>query len=92
MGRYRLFILSLMLVSVCVCVCACSLPASLAVLFALPLRGPYVVAYRGGSGFPFLVHLLCLLFLADLLPFFPFPFLLNLPVALGPIPISGLGS
>ena len=30
----------------CVCVCARSLPAALAVLFALPLRGPYGVAYR----------------------------------------------
>ena len=56
----------------CVCVCACSLPAALLVLFALPLRGPYVVAYGGGSGFPFLVYLLYLLFLAALLLLVPF--------------------
>ena len=36
----------------CVCVCDCSLPAALLVLCALLLRGPYVVAYRGGVWIP----------------------------------------
>ena len=36
------------LLCLCVCVCACSLSAALLILFSLPLRGPYVVAYRGG--------------------------------------------
>ena len=44
--------LSYSLALLCVCVCACSLPAALLVLFALPLRGPYVVAYRGGVWIP----------------------------------------
>ena len=36
----------------CVPLCARSLPAALAVLFALPLRGPYVVACRVGVWIP----------------------------------------
>ena len=44
--------LSYSLALLCVCGCACSLPAALLVLFALPLRGPYVVAYRGGVWIP----------------------------------------
>ena len=38
----------------CVCVCARSLPAALLILFALPLRGPYVVClWAGGLDSPF---------------------------------------
>ena len=66
--------LSYSLVLVCVCVCllhACCL----AVLFALPLRGPYVVAYRGAVPIPLsslFVISLCFLLLCCLSSlFFP---------------------
>ena len=55
----------------CVCVCARSLPAALAVLFALPLRGPYVVAYKGGICIPLsslFIKSLCFLLLCCLSP------------------------
>ena len=64
----------------CVCVCACSLPAALSVLFALPLRGPYVGADRGGVWIPLCYSIYYIfMFLAALLLFFPFlPYLICL--------------